>query len=129
MVRLRLLPKYPISTSILLALKAFYVRAEQPDQESLKAASAAMQKAVQMMNDPNIDILILDEINNAIYFDLVSEEEVLSLLDQKRPDQELILTGRSATAVIIARADLVTEMKEIKHPYQKGISARRGIEY
>ena len=82
-----------------------------------------------MMNDPNIDILILDEINNAIYFDLVSEEEVLSLLDQKRPDQELILTGRSATAVIIARADLVTEMKEIKHPYQKGISARRGIEY
>lgn len=51
------------------------------------------------------------------------------MLDQKRPDQELILTGRSATAVIIARADLVTEMKEIKHPYQKGISARRGIEY
>ncbi len=110
-------------------IKGFLRKGEQPDQESLKAASAAMQKAVQMMNDPNIDILILDEINNAIYFDLVSEEEVLSLLDQKRPDQELILTGRSATAVIIARADLVTEMKEIKHPYQKGISARRGIEY
>ena len=79
--------------------------------------------------DPDLSLIHIQMCIRDSYFDLVSEEEVLSLLDQKRPDQELRLTGRSATAVIIARADLVTEMKEIKHPYQKGISARRGIEY
>ena len=87
------------------------------------------QKAKTLLKDENIDILILDEICNAIYFDLITEKEVLALIENKRDDQELIMTGRNAPKSLIKKADLVSEMKMIKHPYQKGINSRRGIEY
>jgi len=75
------------------------------------------------------DLVILDEINVALEWHLIRLEDVLSLLDQKPEKVELILTGRYAHPEVIARADLVTEMREIKHPYHKGIVSRRGIEY
>lgn len=75
------------------------------------------------------DLVILDEILVALAKGLLTPSQVLELTRQKHPEVELVLTGRGATPEIIERADLVTEMKEIKHPSQKGIMARRGIEY
>ncbi|RJQ37836.1 MAG: cob(I)yrinic acid a,c-diamide adenosyltransferase [Dehalococcoidia bacterium] len=75
------------------------------------------------------DLVILDEILVAAARGLVSTSELLELVAHKPPAVELVLTGRAATPEIIARADLVTEMREIKHPSAKGIKARRGIEY
>ncbi len=73
-------------------------------------------------------IIILDEINVAVYFNLLTEKEVLEFLSQKPEEVEVILTGRYAPATFIKRADLVTEMKEKKHYYKKGVKAREGIE-
>ena len=75
------------------------------------------------------DIVVLDEVNVALFFGLLTEEEVLALIDEKPAHVELILTGRRAPQAIMERADLVTEMREIHHPYTRGIPARRGIEF
>lgn len=91
-------------------------------------AKEALSKARESMSE-DIDILILDEINNALEFDLLQEEEVLELLRDKPAHLEIIATGREASAAMIAAADLVTEMKALKHPYQRGVRARKGIEY
>jgi len=73
-------------------------------------------------------IVIFDEINVTVYFNLLSEKDIHSVLDKKPEDVEIILTGRYAPDSFMERADLVTEMKEIKHYYEKGIPARKGIE-
>ncbi|MBC7348289.1 MAG: cob(I)yrinic acid a,c-diamide adenosyltransferase, partial [Clostridia bacterium] len=75
------------------------------------------------------DLLILDEINNAVHLGILGVAEVLEVLRSRPHTMEVVLTGRGAPAEIIAYADLVTEMREIKHPYHSGIGARRGIEY
>ena len=75
------------------------------------------------------DLLILDEIMAAMRYGCVAREEALSLLDARGEKTELVLTGRGAPAELIERADLVTEMKKIKHYYDDGLPARRGIEY
>jgi cob(I)alamin adenosyltransferase len=74
------------------------------------------------------DLVILDEINTTLYFKLLKVEDVLLLMDRKPEGVELILTGRYAPEEIMNRADLVTEMKEIKHYYTQGVPARVGIE-
>ena len=73
-------------------------------------------------------IIILDEINVAMYFKLITEEDVHDFLDKKPENIEVILTGRYAPDSLVKRADLVTEMKETKHYYGKGVQAREGIE-
>jgi len=73
-------------------------------------------------------IIVLDEVNVAVHFNLFSEKVILDFLDEKPEEIEVILTGRYAPESFIERADLVTEMKEIKHYYKKGIQARQGIE-
>jgi len=84
----------------------------------------------QVLNDSKIDIVILDEINNALRYDLLSEDDVLDLISLKDEKTELIMTGRGFSDKILEAADLVTEMKAVKHPWQEqGISSRRGIEY
>ena len=75
------------------------------------------------------DIVILDEVNVAIYYNLIDEKEVLEFLKEKPENVELILTGRKTPSSIIELADLVTEMREIKHYYKNGLLAREGIEY
>jgi cob(I)alamin adenosyltransferase len=75
------------------------------------------------------DLVILDEINVALWFGLLPLDDVMSLLDARPEQVELVLTGRYAPLALIARADLVTEMREVKHYYRQGISARQGIEY
>ena len=71
----------------------------------------------------------MDEINYAVKFDLITEDEMLNLLKIRPPKLHLVFTGRDATEKLIDAADLVTEMKLIKHPYQRGIKAQRGIEF
>jgi len=107
----------------------FLRKGDPPDQQNLDMAAAALRKAKELMTDPGLDILILDELNNAVYFDLITEEQALELVRHKPTELELVITGRNATESLISAADLVTEMREIKHPYQHGVRARKGIEY
>ncbi len=81
------------------------------------------------MQSGNYDIVIFDELNMALYYELLDLKEVIQKIKAKPDNIEVVITGRRAPEEIIEIADLVTEMKEIKHPYQKGIEARRGIEY
>ncbi|XFO64727.1 Corrinoid adenosyltransferase [Sporomusa silvacetica DSM 10669] len=97
--------------------------------EHQAAAEKALQDARTEVMSGNWDMIILDEINYAIKFGLVSGEAVVELLAIKPPLLHLVLTGRDACQEIIDKADLVTEMKEIKHPYKKGIKAQKGIEF
>ncbi len=99
------------------------------DEEFLKSARMALEAAERIISSGEYDIVILDEINNAFYFELVSVKDVLEILSKKPAHVEVVLTGRNAPPEIIDFADLVTEMNIIKHPYQKGITSRRGIEY
>ena len=94
--------------------------------EDQKAAKEGLKKAKEAFL--SFDIVILDEIFIAHYLGLVSESDILLLMEQKPKQVELILTGRGASEKIIAAADLVTEMLEIKHYYQRGIKSRKGID-
>ena len=94
-----------------------------------EAAEKAYQEAEKEIQSDRWDLIILDEINYAVKFKLLEIDKVLSLIDQKPPELHLVLTGRDAAPELINRADLVTEMKLIKHPYQKGIKAQKGIEF
>ena len=83
----------------------------------------------ELFHDQSWDMLVLDEINIAVRDGFLKEEEILSLLEAKPERLELVLTGRGVTEKIIEKADLVSEIKEIKHPYEQGIGSREGIEY
>lgn len=99
----------------------------KPEQrEQAKLALIAAKKALL---SGKYDLVVLDEINVASHFKLIEVEDVLELIRQKPANVELILTGRYANSRIIEAADLVTECREIKHPWNKGITARKGIEY
>ena len=75
------------------------------------------------------DLVVLDEINNCMFGGLVNIKEVLKMMEEKPEHVEIILTGRSVPPEIVKNADLVTEMLKIKHPFEKGVDARKGIEY
>jgi cob(I)alamin adenosyltransferase len=92
-------------------------------------AQAALATAREDITSGEFDLVLLDEINVAIYFNLLDVRDVLQLIKDRPSSVELILTGRKADEKIIAAADLVTEMVKIKHPYDKGIKARKGIEF
>jgi cob(I)alamin adenosyltransferase len=101
-----------------------------PREEHVKAAEEALEYAQKEVESKNWDIVILDEVNNAVHLDLLSKEAALALIDSAKDKIEhLILTGRDAPPEFINKADLVTEMRDIKHPYNKGVKGRRGIEY
>lgn len=100
-----------------------------PFEEHQKAAAETLAFAKEKVTSGEYDLVILDEINNAVKGNLIPIEGVLDLLDARPPDVHLVLTGRAAHPAVIERADLVTEMREVKHPYQKGILAQVGIDY
>jgi len=101
---------------------------ETPGEKDIYMAQQACHRAREAMSSNKYDIVILDEICVAIFFGLVKTQDVLSLLEEKPQPVELILTGRYCPSELIEKADLVTEMHEIKHYYQKGVAARKGIE-
>ncbi|MCK4471772.1 MAG: cob(I)yrinic acid a,c-diamide adenosyltransferase [Anaerolineae bacterium] len=106
-----------------------FVDKDNPDPEDIRQAHEALDHARQIITGGQYDIVILDEINVALDFRIISLAEVLSLLNAKPKQVELVLTGRHAHPDVVKRADLVTEMLDIKHPYAEGVRGRRGIEY
>ncbi|MBI3090997.1 MAG: cob(I)yrinic acid a,c-diamide adenosyltransferase [Candidatus Tectomicrobia bacterium] len=97
--------------------------------EDQKAARAAWEMCKEKALSGAYDLVVFDEINYVLDYGFISVEEVVDFLRKKDPKLHLILTGRNAKEEIIEIADLVTEMREIKHPFQKGILAQKGIEY
>jgi len=100
-----------------------------PRGEDAKQAQEALKLAVKVVKEGEYDIVILDEVNVALNMKLIELNEVLELIKTKPEHVELILTGRNAPAKLVEVADLVTEMREVKHPYMKGVQPRKGIEY
>jgi cob(I)alamin adenosyltransferase len=101
----------------------------QPPQDYLELVMTGMHEAKEAVESGKYDLVVLDEINCALHFGLVSWESVLDIIEAKAPNTELVLTGRGASQELMNRADLVTEMKEIKHYYtNQGVEARLGIE-
>lgn len=90
------------------------------------AAKAAMLKAVELLNE--VDVLVLDEVINAVMDGLISEEELLVMLDN-RGKTHVILSGRGASQLLTEKADLVTEMKKVKHPFDSGVVAVEGLDF
>ncbi|MGB8648286.1 MAG: cob(I)yrinic acid a,c-diamide adenosyltransferase [Anaerolineae bacterium] len=99
------------------------------EDEHRTAAHDGLEFARNKMLSGEYDLLILDEVNGTVTAGLLTVQDVLGFLDERPQDLSLVLTGRNAAPEIIERADLVTEMREIKHPYQKGILAQKGIDY
>ncbi len=97
--------------------------------EEIEQAKLALSAARKAMLSGNYDMVVLDEVNIALYFKLIELDEVVRLIGDKPRNVELVLTGRYADAKLIELADLVTEMVKLKHPYDKGVKARKGIEY
>jgi cob(I)alamin adenosyltransferase len=95
----------------------------------LEAARRGLERAEQCLADPAYGMVILDEVNYAVHFKLVSVEELTDVLRRKHEDVEVVLTGRAAHPAIVEMADYVSEMREIKHPWRSGVTARKGIEY
>jgi cob(I)alamin adenosyltransferase len=116
-----------------LTLKAFgrgkFVTTRPPEKEDIQLAEKALQLAKEAVESRKYDIVILDEISVALKLELISLEEVLKIVKNKPTTVELVLTGRDAPDELIQAADLVTEMKEVKHPFHKGLKARKGIEF
>lgn len=100
----------------------------EPPKEEVEKAKQALAAAKEKMLSGEYDLIILDEVCVAIYFTLITVKDVLTLLKEKPGNVELILTGRYCPEEFIELADLVTEMKEVKHYYEKGVISRRGIE-
>lgn len=107
-----------------------YVYKGREEPEDYEEARRGMEIAREIIAAPeNCDMLVLDEINVALEYGLISLESVIDLINNRPFEMELVLTGRDACREIIELADLVTEMREVKHPYKLGILARKGVEF
>lgn len=102
---------------------------KEPDPEDIALARDTLVAGKEIVNSGTRDMVILDEVNCAVALGLISAEEVLDLIANKPKNVHLVLTGRSAHPKVIEAADLVTEMREIKHPYKTGVKAQKGIEF
>lgn len=100
----------------------------KPEKEDIEMAKKGLLEVSNAVKSGKYDVVILDEANIATYFKLFSVDELLKVIKEKPDGVELVITGRKADPKIIEAADLVTEMKEIKHYYKKGVMARQGIE-
>jgi cob(I)alamin adenosyltransferase len=100
----------------------------RPNPEDIRLAKRGLDLCRKAMLSGRYDLVVLDEINVALHFGLLEIADVLALIDLKPPAVELVLTGRRAPAALVKRAGLVTEMKPVKHYFDIGVPARRGIE-
>ncbi|HOA36362.1 MAG TPA: cob(I)yrinic acid a,c-diamide adenosyltransferase [Bacillota bacterium] len=106
-----------------------FVNRENPDPVDIELAREGFSRAVKAVKSGDYDLVVLDEINVAVDYGLIPEAELLKLLEEKPPGVDLILTGRGASPELIKRADMVSEVLMIKHHYNSGVAARKGIEY
>lgn len=125
----------------LAMLEQLGIRVERPAERSTgllgagvhdedhAAADAAWSLAKDVLASAEYDLIIMDELNIAMRYELVDTDDVLAVLDARPPAAEVVITGRGAPESIIERADLVTEMVPLKHPFDRGVPARKGIEY
>lgn len=108
--------------------EGFITVKDGPGDEDISRAKAGLAKAREAMLSGEFGIIVLDEVNTAVHFTILPERDLLDFLDSRPSGVEVVLTGRYAPASVIERADLVTEMKEIKHYSDRGVKAREGIE-
>ena len=101
---------------------------EKPKEEDIQAAQKGLKEIIEVIKSDEYDVIILDEANIAIHYNLFGADELIDAISKRNQRTEIVITGRYATPEIIEFADLVTEMKEIKHYYQQGVQARVGIE-
>lgn len=106
-----------------------FVKDRGTNEEDIEVALAGISQAWKFIKNNDCDILILDEIGNTLRYGIVKPEQVIEMIRCKPRGMELILTGRGVPDEILEVADLITEMTEVKHPYKKGLTSRRGIEY
>ena len=102
---------------------------KSPKEDHKETAKEAIRISKEKIRSGIYDIVILDEINYAVNLELISIKEVMELIESKPSETDLVLTGNYAKKEIIETADLVTEMKEVKHPFQLGIKAKKGIDF
>jgi cob(I)alamin adenosyltransferase len=101
---------------------------DEPAQEDIDAARAGFEEVGRELASGAFRLVILDEVNIATHYGLIAVDELLELLEERPLDTEVVLTGRRADPRVLARAELVTEMREVRHYYQVGVEARTGIE-
>ena len=101
---------------------------KEPDPEDIRAARQGLEEVKGILASGDYQMIILDEANIATRYNLFSPDELIDLIRSKPESVELVITGRNADPKVVAMADLVTEMREVKHYYNSGIQARRGIE-
>jgi len=106
-----------------------FVKPGAISDEDREIVKRGLKRSGEVLASGNYDLVILDEINVVLQLGMAKLQEVLDLLDRKATQTEVILTGRGAPAALLERADLVSRIKAVKHPYDKGIKARPGIEY
>jgi cob(I)alamin adenosyltransferase len=106
-----------------------FVNRENPDSVDIDLAQKGLARAKEIVEGDMYDILVLDEINVALDYKLVDLSDVMALIKNKPAKMEIVLTGRYAPKEIMEAADLVTEMREVKHYYKEGIASRKGIEW
>jgi len=105
------------------------VGAEKPDPEDVRMVEQAWAEAEQAIRSGDWDLVVLDEINYAISYGMLDAAKVAAALKNKPEMVHVILTGRNAHPTIVELEDTVTEMRQVKHAYEKGVMAQRGIEY
>ena len=101
----------------------------QDRAQDIEAAEAAWAISVEMLHDPELDLVILDELNIALRYDYLDIAKVVADLVARPRDKHVVITGRNAKPELLAIADLVTEMTLVKHPFEQGIKAQRGIDF
>lgn len=106
-----------------------FVNPENPSKEDIRLARQAFTRAKEVMRKKGFDIIILDEINVAVAFGLIGVQEVIDLMKNKHRKKELVFTGRYMPEEFAEYADLISDIKEVKHHFNDGASARKGIEY
>jgi cob(I)alamin adenosyltransferase len=106
-----------------------FVSKEKPEQIDIDLAQKGLAYAEDIIQKGGYDLVILDEVNVALDYHLIALKDVLRVLKEKPETLELVLTGRYASPDIVKDADVVSEILEIKHPYQKGITSRKGIDW
>ena len=102
---------------------------KSPREEHVKAANDTLMISKEKIASGKFDVVILDEINYAIQLELLKLDDVIDLIKSKPTELDLVLTGNHAAKEVIELADLVTEMKEIKHPFKSGLKAKKGIDF
>lgn len=101
---------------------------DPPEEEDRSYAKMALEKCAEILSSGSYDVVILDEINIAFHYALIDVENAIEVIQARKPNVEVVLTGRYAPERLIEVADLVTEMREVKHYYKQGVLSRKGID-